>query len=83
MSPFLTSKERIVINLLFEWLGEAPANRRLADYVVDGRKVVIAHGTRDMPIWGDRYTPNQLVRTPRKCSSIRPTIPRPLCECES
>ncbi len=47
-----------MINLLFEWLGEAPANRRLADYVVDGRKVVIAHGTRDMPIWGDRYTPN-------------------------
>ncbi len=26
--------------------------------VIDGRKVVIAHGTRDMPIWGDRYTPS-------------------------
>ena len=26
--------------------------------VIDGRKLVIAHGTRDMPIWGDRYTPN-------------------------
>ncbi len=26
--------------------------------VIDGRQVVIAHGTRDMPIWGDRYTPN-------------------------
>ncbi len=26
--------------------------------VIDGRKVVIAHGTRDMPIWGNRYTPS-------------------------
>ncbi len=26
--------------------------------VIDGRKAVIAHGTRDMPIWGDRYMPN-------------------------
>ena len=24
---------------------------------IDGRKSVIAHGTRDMPIWGDRYAP--------------------------
>ncbi len=23
--------------------------------VIDGRQVVIAHGTRDMPIWGDRF----------------------------
>ncbi len=26
--------------------------------VIDGRKVIVAHGTRDMPIWGDRYTPS-------------------------
>jgi hypothetical protein len=26
--------------------------------VIDGRNVIIAHGTRDMPIWGDRYTPS-------------------------
>ncbi len=28
---------------------------------IDGRKVVLAHGTRDMPIWGNRYaaSPNQ------------------------
>ena len=24
---------------------------------IDGIKVIIAHGTRDMPIWGNRYTP--------------------------
>jgi mono/diheme cytochrome c family protein len=24
--------------------------------VVDGRQQVLAHGTRDMPIWGKRYT---------------------------
>jgi hypothetical protein len=26
--------------------------------VIDGRKVIIAHGTRDMPIWGNRYMPD-------------------------
>ena len=26
--------------------------------VIDGRKLIVAHGTRDMPIWGDRYTPD-------------------------
>ena len=25
--------------------------------IIDGRKKVITHGTRDMPIWGDRYAP--------------------------
>ena len=25
--------------------------------IIDGRKTIIAHGTRDVPIWGDRYTP--------------------------
>jgi mono/diheme cytochrome c family protein len=25
--------------------------------IIDGRRAVIAHGTRDMPIWGDRYAP--------------------------
>jgi len=25
--------------------------------IIDGRKALIAHGTRDMPIWGDRYAP--------------------------
>ena len=26
--------------------------------IIDGRKEVAAHGTRDMPIWGNRYGPN-------------------------
>jgi mono/diheme cytochrome c family protein len=26
--------------------------------VIDGRKAVIAHGARDMPIWGNRFTPD-------------------------
>jgi mono/diheme cytochrome c family protein len=25
--------------------------------IIDGRKTVRVHGTRDMPIWGDRYMP--------------------------
>jgi hypothetical protein len=25
--------------------------------IIDGRKAVKAHGTRDMPVWGYRYTP--------------------------
>ena len=26
--------------------------------IIDGRKMVAAHGTRDMPVWGNRYTPD-------------------------
>ncbi len=26
--------------------------------IIDGRKAVAAHGTREMPIWGDRYSPD-------------------------
>ena len=26
--------------------------------VIDGRQVVLAHGTRDMPIWGNRFMPS-------------------------
>jgi len=26
--------------------------------VIDGREIVIAHGTREMPIWGTRYMPD-------------------------
>lgn len=25
--------------------------------IIDGRKVIKAHGTREMPVWGYRYTP--------------------------
>ena len=28
--------------------------------VIDGRKEYVAHGTRNMPVWGDLYTPLQL-----------------------
>jgi mono/diheme cytochrome c family protein len=35
--------------------------------IIDGRKTVVAHGTRDMPIWGDRYAPEP----------TRALIPRP------
>ena len=40
--------------------------------IIDGRTVIAAHGTRDMPIWGDRYrndpkpiTPDQVEITDR------------------
>ncbi len=36
--------------------------------IIDGRKTVIAHGTRDMPIWGDRYAPE-----PNKALIPRPS----------
>ena len=28
--------------------------------IIDGRQPVLGHGTRDMPIWGNRYTPSQI-----------------------
>jgi mono/diheme cytochrome c family protein len=36
--------------------------------IIDGRKAVKAHGTRDMPIWGYRYTP-------RSSAAAKPTEP--------
>ncbi len=39
--------------------------------IIDGRKTVIAHGTRDMPIWGSRYTPEaNWVLIPRPFENI-------------
>ncbi len=35
---------------------------------IDGRKAVKAHGTRDMPVWGYRYTP-------RASAASKPTEP--------
>lgn len=46
--------------------------------IIDGRKVITAHGSRDMPIWGDRYTPDAtgtLGVWPRNIpSDIRPSV---------
>jgi hypothetical protein len=33
MSPFLTSKENIAVNLIYEWLGESRTNRTSDDYM--------------------------------------------------
>jgi|SRR5208282_4814957 len=45
---------------------------------IDGRKIIAAHGTREMPIWGDRYSPDaigELNVWPRlNPSDIRPSI---------
>jgi mono/diheme cytochrome c family protein len=46
--------------------------------IIDGRKTVAAHGTREMPIWGDRYSPDvyeELNVWPRiNPSEIHPSI---------
>jgi hypothetical protein len=33
MSPFLTSKENIAVNLIYEWLGESRINRTYDEYM--------------------------------------------------
>jgi hypothetical protein len=33
MNPFLTSKENIVVNLIYEWLDESRTNRTYDDYM--------------------------------------------------
>ena len=38
--------------------------------VIDGRKAIKAHGTREMPIWGFRYTPSQI----KLLVQLHPTI---------
>ena len=47
--------------------------------VIDGRQAVLAHGTRDMPIWGNRYI---AVKYNRRSESILSTILRFWCELE-
>ena len=52
--------------------------------IIDGRKAVIAHGTRDMPIWGDRYAPEPskaLIPRPSETLSAYFMIQEPSCEC--
>jgi hypothetical protein len=33
MTPFLTSKENIVVNLIYQWLGESRTNRTYDEYM--------------------------------------------------
>ena len=39
---------------------------------IDGRKVIIAHGTRDMPVWGWRFSPAQIEQSLRHYLPIDP-----------
>lgn len=36
--------------------------------IIDGSNVVAAHGTRDMPLWGDRYRTETKPQTPDQAS---------------
>lgn len=40
--------------------------------VIDGRQAVLAHGPRDMPIWGNRYRIIPIEQSLRRYSSIDP-----------
>ncbi len=48
--------------------------------VIEGQKVVIAHGTRQMPIWGNRFIPdvksaaNEWVRIIRRDKFVHPSF---------
>ncbi len=37
--------------------------------IIDGSSVVAAHGTRDMPLWGDRYRRDPKPQTPDQTSA--------------
>lgn len=50
---FLTAKPRPLTTLAKENQGVFPIQR--VYQVIDGTRQIGAHGTRDMPIWGDRY----------------------------
>lgn len=50
-----------------------PLNRdKIAEYI-DGRMDVLAHGSRDMPVWGDRLQ-DELIGHPATQDTIRRTI---------
>lgn len=42
--------------------------------VIDGRQAVLAHGTRDMPIWGNRYSLQQIQQTLRENQPYDPEV---------
>ena len=42
--------------------------------VIDGRQAVLAHGTRDMPIWGNRYIVSQIQQAVREHSVYDPEV---------
>ena len=50
---FLTTKPRSLTSLAKENQGVFPFKR--VYQVIDGTREIGAHGTKDMPIWGDRY----------------------------
>jgi mono/diheme cytochrome c family protein len=54
MALFLTVKPPDLTTLAKRNRGQFPFERLMR--VIDGRSEVGAHGTRTMPIWGDRYT---------------------------
>ena len=39
--------------------------------IIDGRNVIAAHGARDMPLWGDRYSKEPKPVTPDQASVAR------------
>jgi cytochrome c553 len=45
--------------------------------IIDGRTVVGPHGTRDMPIWGDRYMrdfPKSVTQEPNRSKTAEPLV---------
>ncbi len=42
--------------------------------VIDGRKTIAAHGTRNMPVWGFLYTPSQLLNLEQSKNFMDPTF---------
>jgi hypothetical protein len=40
--------------------------------VIDGRQAILGHGTRDMPIWGNRYTVGQIQQALRNYAYYDP-----------
>jgi hypothetical protein len=45
--------------------------------IIDGRAAVGPHGTRDMPVWGDRYMrdfPKAVLREPHRSKIVEPLV---------
>ena len=42
--------------------------------IIDGRSVISAHGTRDMPLWGDRYLRDARPITPDQAAMTRQLV---------
>lgn len=64
VAPFLVRKPPDLTTLAFRNDGEFPLDQ--VYFIIDGRGEVAAHGTREMPVWGERFGDEEVSETAKR-----------------